>query len=78
MTYPASTEADAKNRAWRTLGQGLLLDVATVIVVALAAAMTDVQWTREYWLGVAALLGKSVVQSIISYFARKVVPPAVR
>lgn len=72
---PKSTEADAKNRAWRTFLQGLLLDVLTTVAVAVAAQLTDIRWTKEYWIGIAALAGKSVVMAIIAYIMRKVAPP---
>jgi len=75
-TYPPSTEADAKNRALRTFAQGLLIDVATVVIALLVTLLSaEVQWTREYWYGVAALVGKTALAAAVSYVARKVVPP---
>ena len=69
--------ADAANRAWRTLIQGLVFDVAAAIAVAATAAIAPgIEWTRAYWLAFALALGKSAVVSIVSYFARKFVPPA--
>ena len=72
-TVPVKT--DAANRAWRTFVQAFLLDVVTTAVVALAAATTDIHWTKEYWIGIAALLGKSVVLAAISYAYRTLKPP---
>lgn len=68
---------DAANRAFRTLIQGLAFDVAAAIVVALSAAIAPgIEWTRAYWIALALAVGKSAVVSIVSYFARKLVPPA--
>lgn len=76
LPVPADTATDARNRAWRTLAQGLALDVVVAVIAVLATNVGDAQWTKEYWLGIAALLGKSVVTAIVSYFARKYLPPA--
>ncbi|WP_433078832.1 hypothetical protein ACQP1P_38480 [Dactylosporangium sp. CA-052675] len=76
LPVPADASTDAVNRAWRTLVQGLALDVVVAIVAVLATNVGDAQWTKEYWLGIAALLGKSVVTAIVSYFARKYLPPS--
>lgn len=75
---PASTEADAKNRAFRTFVQGLLTDVLAAVVLAVAPALAgaDFAWTREYWTAVALLAAKTVVLSVVSYISRKAVPPA--
>jgi hypothetical protein len=72
----AVTTADAKNRAWRTAVQGLLLDVSTAVVMVLATAVTDLRWTRDYWVTLGLLLAKTAIQSAVSYTARKLVPPA--
>ena len=72
----AVTTADAKNRAWRTAVQGLLLDVSTAVVMVLATAVTDLRWTRDYWVTLGLLLAKTAVQTAVSYTARKLVPPA--
>lgn len=74
-TPPA--DADASERAFRTLMQGLLFDVTTAVVVALSAAvMPGVEWTRAYWTALALAVGKSTIVAVVSYFARKFVPPA--
>lgn len=70
-----NAEADARNRAWRTLMQGLLIDVAAALVLVLTPALTTVEWTPAFWAGVAALAGKSVLQAVVAFVARKVVPP---
>ena len=74
-----STDRDASERAFRTLIQGLGFDVAAAVVVALSAViMPGIEWTRAYWLALALAVGKSAIVSIVSYFARKLVPPAGR
>lgn len=75
LPAPADASTDAKNRAWRTFLQGLLLDVVTTVAVAVAAQLSDIRWTKEYWVGVAVLAGKSVVMAVIAYIMRKVAPP---
>jgi hypothetical protein len=67
--------ADAKNRAWRTLLQGLLIDVAAALVLVLTPALTTVEWTPAFWAGVGALAAKSVIQAVVAFVARKVMPP---
>lgn len=70
-------EQDARNRALRTWVQGLALDVAAGASVALAAAvLTGVEWTRVYWVALGLGVAKSCVQAVVSYLARKFVPPA--
>lgn len=68
-------QADARNRAWRTLLQGLGIDIVVALVAVLTPLLTDVEWTAAFWTGVAALAGKSVVQAVVAFVARKVVPP---
>lgn len=56
-----SLKVDAKNRAWRTLLQGLGFSVASALVVSLLAAVTTAtSWTE---LG-ATLIGFSFFQSV--------------
>lgn len=74
---PPSATQDAGNRAWRTFAQGLLVDVVTASVAVVAVAVSDIEWTEKYWLALAALVGKTVVTSAVSYLARTLVPPNV-
>lgn len=71
--------ADAKNRAWRTFVQGLGIDLAVALVLAVGPELVgaDFAWTRGYWTAVGLLAAKTVVHTVVSYVARKVVPPAV-
>jgi len=71
------TDRDASERAFRTLLQGLAVDVLAGIGVALTAAVAGgIQWTQAYWVALALAVGKSAVTAVVSYFARKLVPPA--
>lgn len=72
---PALVAADARNRAVRTFFQGLGVTVAVSVTVSLVTVVSDLVWTRAYWLGVAALVGTNVVQAIVSYAARYFLPP---
>lgn len=70
--------ADAKSRSWRTLVQGLIVDVLAAIlaVVALLSGMDP--FVRETWILIGALLVKSVVSAVIAYFMRLRVTPTIR
>lgn len=74
ISGPAAT-ADAKNRSWRTVLQGLAIDVSTGVVLVLAVAVTDLVWTRAYWLALGLSLARTIVQAIVAYFFRLLVPP---
>ena len=79
-TYSGNTLADARSRAWRTLAQGLAVDVlaAIVLVIGPALAGADFAWTRGYWLAVAGLAARSAITAVVAYVARQVLPPAAR
>lgn len=68
---------DASTRAYRTLVQGLIVDVLAAVVVALSAGIaTGIEWTQTYWIALALAVAKSSITAIVSYFARTMVPPA--
>ena len=75
--YPPSVHADARNRAWRTLVQGLAVDVAAAVVLAVLPSLSGAgfAWTREYWLAVAGLAGRSAIVAAVSYVARRIKAP---
>lgn len=78
MTQPTTTvSADARNRALRTFAQGLLVDVAGALVLAVGPALAgaDFAWTRGYWAAVGMLAAKTAIQSVVAYVSRTVVPP---
>lgn len=66
---------DALSRGWRTLAQGLLVDLVVSVVTVLAVSVGAIEWTRNYWIGLAGLVGKSAVVAILSYLARTLLPP---
>jgi hypothetical protein len=74
----ASVESDARTRALRSFAWGLLIDVTVAVVLVLGVAFTDVQWTKEYWYALGLSVAKSVLQAIVAYVARKVIPPRTR
>lgn len=72
----AEVAADARNRGWRTFAQGVGVDVALALLTALAAvSVSDIRWTRTYWLVLGASLAKSAVQGLVSALARRAIPP---
>lgn len=75
VKLPLPQGADARNRAWRTLAQGLLLDVGVAVALLLAVALADVQWTRAYWIALGASLGRTVAQTGVAYVMRHLKPP---
>ncbi len=75
--YTPPAERDASQRAWRTLAQGLFLDVATGVAVAATVAISSgIEWTESYWVALGLAVAKSAVTAVVSYFARKIVPPS--
>lgn len=79
MNVPPSTEADARNRAFRTFVQGLGVDVAAAVALAVGPALagSDFAWSRLYWASVAGLAGRTAITSAVSYVARRIKRPAV-
>ena len=68
-------QADARNRSFRTLVQGFVLDVATALVLVLALAFTNIEWTSEYWVALGLTAAKSVLQAGVAYLMRLLVKP---
>lgn len=80
MTNPVTNPtpaaaADARERSFRSLLQGLGIDVATALVLALSVLLTTTEWTKAFWVTLAYSVGKSVVQATVSYFMRLLVKP---
>lgn len=75
-TTPA-VNADARNRAFRTFMQGLVVDIiaALSITVLPALAGSEFVFSRVYFTTLAILVGKTVVVTAVSYIARKLLPP---
>lgn len=76
LPTPAPTAADAKNRAFRTLVQSLLVDVGAAVVLAITPLLGGVEWSKGYWIAVGLLAARSAVTALVSWVARRVVPPA--
>jgi hypothetical protein len=76
--YPPSATADARNRAWRTFLQGLLVDIVLSVVAAasLAVSSPDFAWNGPYLLGVGLALAKTALTTMAAYVMRKLAPPA--
>jgi uncharacterized membrane protein YcjF (UPF0283 family) len=72
----AEVERDARQRAWRTFWQSFLVDVGASVVAVLLPLVSDLEWTREWWLAAGALAAKTLVMAVVSYVARRLVPPA--
>lgn len=74
MADPA-VQADARERSLRSLVQGLALDVAVAVVLVLATAFNEIEWTPTYWKLLGLTLAKSVLQAGASYGMRVLVKP---
>lgn len=73
---PLPANADAWQRFVRTLVIGLLVDVGTAVAGVLAVQLPGVHWTKDWWLGLGALVASTVVKAVAAYIGRKVAPPA--
>lgn len=71
----AEVREDAKDRSFRTLRQGLLIDVAVAVILVLSTAFTTIEWTPEYWMALGLTLARSILQAGVSYFYRLFVAP---
>lgn len=78
LPIPAPAYVDARSRALRTLAQGLAIDVATAVLLAIGPAVlgSGFAWTAAYWAALGLLAAKTAVQSMVAYFMRRLIPPA--
>lgn len=72
---PAPVLSDARDRAWRTVLQGLGIDLATALVLTLAALLTRIDWTWAFWGAMGLAVAKSLIQAAVSFFMRLLVKP---
>jgi hypothetical protein len=78
MTGRELVKADARNRSWRTLLQGLGIDLFFA-VVALAGTLTHIDALDNVaWSAFFALVGKTLIQTAVAYFMRLRVAPTIR
>lgn len=80
-TSDPTVRADAKDRAKRTVVQGLILDMAVALGLAVSTWVVDVPDdtlpTGAKWLVLGIAVGKSVVQAGVSWLMRLKVAPEV-
>lgn len=76
LPVPPDTATDARNRAWRTLVQSLLVDVGAAVILAVTPLLADIKFEKGYWVAIALLAARSAITAAVSWVARKVVPPA--
>lgn len=78
---PVLVRNDAKDRAERTLAQGLIIDLLVALGLALTSFLTDLGdseiFSRAAWVGFAGLLTKSLLQAAASWFMRLRVTPKI-
>ena len=76
-TSVKSVQADAKDRAVRTLIQGLLIDITTALALSVGPLLLseDFAFTATYWTIVGTFAAKSLIQAVVSFFMRKLVSP---
>jgi hypothetical protein len=70
--------ADARNRSWRTLLQGLSIDLLFAILAVVASASGNNPFAKATWIAVGILLCKTILQTIFAYFMRLRVTPTIR
>jgi hypothetical protein len=54
---------------------GMMIDVSVAAILILATAFTDIRWTADYWLALAGLEAKTILQSSVAYLVRRFVQP---
>ncbi|BDB62348.1 hypothetical protein [Rhodococcus sp. RDE2] len=73
-----SAKADAKDRAWRTLVQGIVVTVILAVITAFGAAVAAPDFdllTWDSWKAAATAGGTAAVMAIVAYFQRLLNPP---
>ncbi len=75
LPVPAPAHIDARSRALRTFGQGLIAAVVVAVGPVIAASAGGVHWTREYWIGLGVLVGNAALAAGVSYVMRFLKPP---
>ena len=70
--------ADARSRSWRTLLQGLMIDLTFGLVAVLATLASADPFQKETWILFSALLIKTIIQTFVAYVMRLRVTPTIR
>jgi len=70
------TRADAADRGWRTLIQGLAIDVLVAVAAVLLVWLPDADISKvEAWIVLGTAVAKSVLTAVASYVMRLKVAP---
>lgn len=77
ISLPATAEVDARNRAARTFWQMLGIDVLIAVLIVMAPAIANVEWSVAWWAALGLAVARSALGAVVSYLARKFVPPGV-
>lgn len=78
MEPDLTVQSDARNRAFRTLLQGLAFDVAAALCIVLYTAFSNASgWGDVQWALLGFTLAKTFVVSGLSYLMRTVFASAV-
>lgn len=71
-------KSDAKDRAWRTLAQGLVVTVLLAIITAFGTAVAAPEFdllTWDSWRAAATAGGTAAVMAVAAYVQRLISPP---
>lgn len=71
----AETKADARERSWRTLLQGVAIDVGIALVLLFYTATETIMWTKTYWIVLGFALAKTAIQTGAASLMRHLIPP---
>jgi hypothetical protein len=71
---PVVLQIDAKNRTWRTILQGLAVDVAVAVSLVLVTLFADVgSWGEIQWTIIGFTLLKTVLMAVAAFVMRRFV-----
>ena len=70
-----AVQKDARERSFRSLLQGLAVDVSIAVILVLATTVSSLEWTAAYWQVLGLTVAKSGIQAMVSYLMRFYVTP---
>lgn len=77
MTVGEFRRIDARDRAWRTLAQGVLVDVLIAVGLLFYTAFDEVDgWGGLQWKVLSFTITKSIIMTVVSYVMRLTKEPA--